>query len=370
MRALAAQGSNGIRLVDVDDPTPGPGEVRIRVTDCLLTRGDAARRLPRVETELADQLSEPDDGSRSTDADRTPPSLVLGHRFGGVIDAVGSGVRAGRIGERVGVLPWRGCGECPECRGARPNRCRTPFAYGLRGFHGGMARYAVVRAKCAVQVPDAAFGYALEPLLSAYALIQKCRATWLDMGGRALVLGAGPVGVCAAGLLRDAYGVTAEIDDLLPGRCHRARTAGLTLSAEAEANSRSTSSRPVRLVLDCAGADLMTGRPALHDAIPRVASGGAIFALGDPSWDLELPVSADCFRELRARELTLGWSAGYSAPDVDTLLPLLASIQPCLDAVVERVDLEFAATDGLRCLRNDPDQVTAFVVTPDRDRTA
>src|SRR5258708_2942738 len=49
--------------------------------------------------------------------------LVLGHETAGVVVAVGPGVSAARIGERVSLEPGASCGRCLECRSGRYNLC-------------------------------------------------------------------------------------------------------------------------------------------------------------------------------------------------------------------------------------------------------
>ncbi len=71
-----------LRLTDLPDPIPGPGEVRVRVTFSGINPSDVKTRLG-----LRAKMAYP---------------LVVPHCDGsGVIDAVGGGVPASRVGERV-----------------------------------------------------------------------------------------------------------------------------------------------------------------------------------------------------------------------------------------------------------------------------
>ena len=93
-----------LRLAAVAVPTPGPGQVLIRVHACAVCRTD----LHVVDGEL------------------TQPKLPLvpGHEIVGSVATLGADVERFRIGDRVGV-PWLGwtCGECRHCRAGRENLC-------------------------------------------------------------------------------------------------------------------------------------------------------------------------------------------------------------------------------------------------------
>lgn len=123
-----------LELVDLADPEPGPGEVRVKVTVCGVCHTD----LHTVEGDLHLPV--------------TP--IVPGHEIIGLIDAVGDGVPADRIGQRVGV-PWlySTCGECEFCSSGRENLCIDAK---FTGYHvnGGYAEYVVVPRDSAYPIPD------------------------------------------------------------------------------------------------------------------------------------------------------------------------------------------------------------------------
>src|SRR5215510_8776080 len=100
-----------LRMTELPDLQPGPGELRLRVTACGVCRTD----LHVVDGELPPL--------------RSP--LVPGHEIVGVIDAVGEGVSALRVGERAGV-GWLGgaCGACRYCLDQSENLCDFPVFTG------------------------------------------------------------------------------------------------------------------------------------------------------------------------------------------------------------------------------------------------
>ena len=135
MRQPAAVADRPLRMEDVADPTPGPGEILVEVRACGICRTD----LHVVEGELP--------------VLRTP--LVPGHQVVGRVAGRGPGATRFREGDRVGIAWLRhACGRCLYCATDRENLCeRAEFT----GWHadGGYADYAVVDEDYAYAIPSA-----------------------------------------------------------------------------------------------------------------------------------------------------------------------------------------------------------------------
>ena len=119
-----------LRAAELPDPTPGPGQVLLRVRTCGVCRTDLHLR----DGELA--------------AGHLP--LVLGHQIVG--EAIGGEAEAG---SRLGV-PWLGwtCGICRFCTGGRENLCLRARFTG-RDLDGGFAALAVADARFCFPLPSA-----------------------------------------------------------------------------------------------------------------------------------------------------------------------------------------------------------------------
>jgi alcohol dehydrogenase, propanol-preferring len=124
-----------LRISDLAEPEPGPGQVRLRVHACGVCRTDL---------HLRDGELEPG---------HLP--LVLGHQI----------VATTESGERVGV-PWLAwtCGECEYCRSGRENLCRRARFTG-RDVDGGYAEYAVADERYCFPLPDGMGDLEVAPLL-------------------------------------------------------------------------------------------------------------------------------------------------------------------------------------------------------------
>lgn len=127
-------------------PSPGPGQVLIKVRACGVCRTD----LHVVDGELP--------GRRI--------HVVPGHEIVGEVQAAGAGV-ALSIGTRVGV-PWLGhtCGHCLYCRTDAENLCDSPQFTGY-DVDGGYAEYTVADARYCVELPSRLDDLHAAPLLCA-----------------------------------------------------------------------------------------------------------------------------------------------------------------------------------------------------------
>ena len=90
-----------------------------------------------------------------------------GHEIVGIVEAVGRGVPAARLGTRVGV-PWLGgtCGHCSYCASDRENLCDRPVFTGLTR-DGGFATHVVAGADFSFPLKGFDDPVAAAPLLCA-----------------------------------------------------------------------------------------------------------------------------------------------------------------------------------------------------------
>ncbi len=136
-----------LRDAVLHDPTPGPGQVLIRVHACAVCRTD----LHVVDGELT----------------RPKLPLVPGHQIVGTVVEVGEGVESPSAGDRVGV-PWLGwtCGECRFCRSGRENLCDRARFTGY-DIDGGYAELTVADARYCFPIPEGFPDHEAAPLLCA-----------------------------------------------------------------------------------------------------------------------------------------------------------------------------------------------------------
>jgi threonine dehydrogenase-like Zn-dependent dehydrogenase len=167
----------------------------------------------------------------------TPPKgserLVLGHEALGEVAAVGSSVRSLAPGDLVAIMVRRPCNDpdCVACRAGRQDFCTTGHfrERGINQADGFMTELVVEDERYLVRVPRALadVGVLIEPLtIAAKASVDLDailrRYPWEPVGLRALVLGAGPIGLLG-GMMMVARNVETFVYSLEPADGERAR---------------------------------------------------------------------------------------------------------------------------------------------------
>jgi propanol-preferring alcohol dehydrogenase len=136
-----------LRLEELRNPRPGPGQVLLRVHACGVCRTD----LHVVDGDL----SEP----------KLP--LVPGHQIVGAVEGLGEEAERFWVGQRVGI-PWLGWtdGDCAYCRSGRENLCERARFTGYQ-LDGGYAELAVADERYCFPIPDGYPDLQAAPLLCA-----------------------------------------------------------------------------------------------------------------------------------------------------------------------------------------------------------
>ena len=142
--------SSPLKLMEIEKPSPGPGEVLVRVHVC----GVCHTELDEIEG-------------------RMPPSklpMVLGHQVVGTVVEIGHKVDPNRLGLRVGIA-WINacCGTCSFCKAGFENLCPEFIATG-RDTPGGYAEYICIRHDFTYVVPESMKDEQTAPLLCAGAI--------------------------------------------------------------------------------------------------------------------------------------------------------------------------------------------------------
>ena len=127
-------GIDVLRVEEIEDPRPGPGEVLVRIR---------ASALNHLDVDVRDGTS------------RFPVQFphTLGVELAGDVEELGDGVEGWAVGDRVNPYIMDTCGECRYCATGRENLCLAP---GFISFTtgGGYAERVVVKARNLIRIPD------------------------------------------------------------------------------------------------------------------------------------------------------------------------------------------------------------------------
>lgn len=148
MRAMLLEApKRALKLVNLPTPTPGKGQVLIKVAACGVCRTD----LHLVDGELP----------------HPHLPIIPGHEIVGRIEKLGEGVNQHHVGDRVGV-GWlsKSCSHCFYCKDALENLCDTPLFTGYQK-NGGYAEYCVAEEAFVFSIPKRYSDVEAAPLLCA-----------------------------------------------------------------------------------------------------------------------------------------------------------------------------------------------------------
>lgn len=211
-------------VVEIEKPTPGAGQVLIKVTAAGACHSDEfVMSLP--EDQYAYGLP-----------------LTLGHEGAGIVAELGEGVSGLSVGDAVAVYgPW-GCGRCYMCAQGKENYCENAAAEGIvppgLGAPGAMAEYMLIddpRHLVPLGGLDPVENVSLTDAgLTPYHAI-KASVPKLVPGATAVVIGAGGLGHVAIQLLRALTPATVVALDVSDDKLALAKEVGAHHTVRSEA---------------------------------------------------------------------------------------------------------------------------------------
>jgi threonine dehydrogenase-like Zn-dependent dehydrogenase len=332
MRAIVIDRPNDVVLREVETPTPGPGEVRIR---------SVVAGVCRTDIDIAT-------GALDERWFRFP--VVPGHEWSGVVDALGEGVASLEPGQRVVCEGNIGCMHCTRCRAGDTHLCASYDAVGFtRG--GGWGEYVVVPERILHALPEhVSFEAAslVEPGSCVVKALDRARIEPAETVG---VVGVGAMGALAIRIARlrspatiVAFGVRDE--ELQLATALGADDVVNVAEQDAEAETRRLVGGLLDVVVETAGTI-----PAVELSTRLVREGGRVVLLGIAGHGHELVIPAD---RIPLRDLTVLGSVGYTTAAWSKMVGLLREQLVDLDPIVthrfplERFQDAFALMDDRR----------------------
>lgn len=176
MKGVVFLGDRKAEVREFPDPKPGPGEVVVRLKAGGLCGSDLHRY-------------------RRTAAEVGGDETVPGHEPCGVVDSVGPGVTNVRVGDRVSVYHYRGCGYCQQCLAGNLMWCPDRRGYGV-AVHGSNADLILTDARNCCPLPSE-LSFAVGAMLACNAGTAFSATSKLHLSGRdtVAIFGQGPVGL-------------------------------------------------------------------------------------------------------------------------------------------------------------------------------
>jgi propanol-preferring alcohol dehydrogenase len=203
-----------LQIRDVPVPTPGAGQVLVRIEASGICHTD-------IHAARGDWPVKP-----------TAP-FIPGHEGVGIVEALGDGVTAHEIGDRV-ALPWLGyaCGSCRYCVSGWETLCEAQQNTGY-SIDGGYAEFAVADARFAISVPEGVDPMDAAPLTCAGVTTYKAvKVSGARSGDLVSVVGLGGLGHLAVQYAAIA-GATVVGVDVHPDKLDLAKQLGAPYTVDA-----------------------------------------------------------------------------------------------------------------------------------------
>jgi NADPH:quinone reductase-like Zn-dependent oxidoreductase len=333
MKAVIIREAGGIDQLEyreVPVPRPGPGEVVVRLRAAALNHLDIWVR----------------QGGAGY-----PPRYphISGSDGSGEVAAIGEGVTAPCVGDRVVIDPWIACGACEGCVAGETGQCARLRIVGAH-TPGTYAEQVCLPAGNALPIPErlSEAEAAVMPLAFStawHALIERAR---LRAGETCLILAAGS-GVGSAGIqIAKLAGARVFATASTALKLQRARALGADETINyieqefAEEVRRRTGGRGVDVVFE------HVGPATFAQSLRALAAGGRLVTCGATTG----PAAAFDIRSLYSRQLAIVGSTGGTHRDVRTVLRLAGEgrLRPVIDVAF---DLKDAARAQERMLARD-----------------
>ncbi|MEM9223192.1 MAG: alcohol dehydrogenase catalytic domain-containing protein [Pseudomonadota bacterium] len=199
------RGNKTFTVDEVTAPTPGDGEVAVKIAYCGICGTDMHVYHGNMDARVGFER-------------------VIGHEMSGVVESLGGGVSGFVPGQKVVVRPLHACGDCPACARDHSHICQKLKFLGL-DTDGAMQEIWVVPAHTLHALPDDLpldHAALIEPVAVA---CHDVRLSGLTVGEDAVVIGGGPIGVLVAMVARENGG-NVVLSEVNPHRLAIARKLG------------------------------------------------------------------------------------------------------------------------------------------------
>lgn len=320
MKALLLSRYRHLEIADIPTPAPARGELLVRVAACGICGSDVH-------------------GYDGSSGRRIPP-LVMGHEAAGVVAGIGEGVAGFAMGDRVTFDSTVYCGECSNCVRGDVNLCDRRQVLGVScgdyRRYGAFAEFVVLPARIAYHLPDN-LSFSEAALLEAVAVaLHAVSLAPIKPGNKALVVGAGTIGLLVQQALAVAGCCPVFVSDVDATR--------LKLSATLGANTILGSGKDlvqkIQRLTDGMGADITVEAVGLNEtvstAIQATRKGGSVVLVGNVSPEVTLPLQTVVTRQIRLQGSCA--SAGEYPRAIELMSRGKIDVKPLISAVAPLTD--------------------------------
>jgi threonine 3-dehydrogenase len=229
-----------------------------------------------------------------------PVPMVVGHEFVGRVAAMGSNVFDLNIGDVVSGEGHIVCGRCRNCLAGRRHLCKDTQGVGVNRS-GAFAEYICIPVTN-VWHADPTIPMEVLAILDPFGNATHSTLAFPILGEDVLITGAGPIGIMATAIARQAGARFVVTTDVNPYRLELAKRMGAT----AALNIKERSLAQVRQDLGMkegfdVGLEMSGNGDAFKSMLANMCHGGKIAMLGLPSGELAIDWNQVIFNMLTIR---------------------------------------------------------------------
>ena len=330
-------------VTDVPVPTPGPGEVLIKVAFCGICHSDLS---------LLDGTFPP----------MGPQVITQGHEASGWIEEIGEGVVGWEVGDRVVPASGRPCGQCAFCKRADYGRC-TALQLMAFAYDGAWAEYTLAQAPGLTRIPDNVSMEQAAILADAVSTPYGAVVHTADLrvGESVGVWGAGGVGthiVQIARLMGATPIVAVDLDETVRQRALD-RGADLALDSRDPDLAAKIAEVTGGLGLDAAF-DAVGLTVTFEQALASLGNGGRLVGVGMSGEELSLGMSL-LFNLSRKQ---VRGHLGYEVADIGVLARLVSTGRLDLTRSISGIVALEDVAEGIRILHEREGSPVRILVQP------
>ena len=356
MRAAVYHGRGDIRIEEVADPEPGPGEVVLRIAAAGIC-GTDAHEYAAGPAMFPISVPHPVTGHIGP--------LIPGHEFSGTVVERGTGVDGFDDGALVVSGAGISCGHCIYCRRGRTNLCELYATVGLQR-HGALAEYCAVPASTCLAVGEFDITADAATLAQPMAIaVHAMRRGDLHEHDQAVIIGAGGIGafLTFAAASTSARIVVIDLDD---ERLQLAERLGAERVWRPEPDASARDALDLDPGYPTVVYEVSGSRAGLQTALELLPPGGRLVQVSLHGAPSEIALRSIALRE----QEIVGTNAHVRATDLPEALRLLdARRDSWSDVAPVAVALPDLVAEGLAPLVSGTNHQVKILVDPWADAT-
>ena len=252
----------GLELRQVPVPTPGPGEVLIKIHKTAICGTDV-------------HIYDWNEWSTQ----HIKPPMVIGHEYVGEIAELGAGVTGFTVGQRVSGEGHITCGHCRNCHNGNIQWCKDTNSAGV-DRDGAFAEYVCIPATNVIAI-DPSMDEDVVAMFDAVGNATHTALMFDLVGEDVLITGAGPIGIIAVAICKYAGARRVIITDIQDARLELAKKMGADAAVNTAKEDLMTVMKEQGLVEGFdVGLEMSGSGAALKQMISVMRNGGKISLLG------------------------------------------------------------------------------------------